>query len=513
MKTKSTLLLTCCLTLFGVAASFQKLSAQGRVFINEYMPWPGNACGTPSEFVELMNMGPGPVNIGCYILTDGDFSVTIPAGTILQPGQFYVIAGQDLLPAPCTNISMDVTANLNWNTCNCTSGPIPSLGGGFLTDGGSANEQVVLLSPTLQVVDAVARSLPVEPSSLITTSDLGGTCASQTFNLDMMSIQYEIIGESAGRGNSFARRIDGGCGWLKDTQQSGGGTNNTPGDNYALNYSMFITEEINCTGGNVIFNLLTSPASNYFPLDYILGYDANGDGLFTEVDTYTTGVDLTAPSLQIMGLPLGYYSINIGPRQGCDYRNYNFMIGPCAPLNVQLKKFTGFTDEGGTHLEASISGCQELSSVELEVSVDGREFEWVASMPLEAGIANQTLSYTLQHSPGAFYRLNMINHRRVSKYSPILYLGQPKKTGAQIQVSPNPFSHSFQVGYQASGKGKIRVSVISVDGRPLLNRDAEVQSGWNQVQIPASSLPKGIYMIRIQDIQNGESQVFKAMKD
>jgi hypothetical protein len=95
----------------------------------------------------------------------------------------------------------------------------------------------------------------------------------------------------------------------------------------------------------------------------------------------------------------------------------------------------------------------------------------------------------------------------------VLYLGQPVKSGARIQISPNPFSHAFQVGYQASGRSKIRISVISTDGRPLLSRDAEVQRGWNQVQIPASNLPKGIYMVRIQDTENGESQVFKALKD
>ncbi|MDX1937990.1 MAG: lamin tail domain-containing protein, partial [Flavihumibacter sp.] len=89
--------------------------AQGRVVINEYLPWPVNGCGVTSEFVELYNFGPGPINIGCYVLTDGDFAVTIPANTILQPGQFYVIAGQNFIPTGCANINSDVVVNLNWN--------------------------------------------------------------------------------------------------------------------------------------------------------------------------------------------------------------------------------------------------------------------------------------------------------------------------------------------------------------------------------------------------------------
>jgi hypothetical protein len=513
MKAKSTHFFTWLLPLAFSALCAQPASGQGRVILNEYMPWPGNACGTPSEFVELLNMGPGPVNIGCYILTDGDFSITIPAGTVLAPGQFYVIAGQDFLPSPCTNINMNVTANLNWNTCNCTSAPIPSFGGGFLTDGGSANEQVVLLDPALNVVDAVARSLPVETSSTIVTSDLGGTCTSQSFNLDNMSIQYEIIGESAGRGNSFARRVDGACGWLKDTQQSGGSTNNTFGEKYTLDYSVFVTEMINCMGGSVYFQLHNSPASAYFPLDYILGYDANGDGVFTELDTYTTGIDYTPPTLEILNLPLGLYSINIGPRQGCDYRNFLFMVGPCSPLGIFLKSFGGYAGQGETHLEASLTGCTELSSLELEVSTDGIHFEWLATLPFDPGRNDQVVRYTALQSPGQFYRINMINRKQVSKLSPILRLGGPATGTQKPQLVPNPFKNSFQLSYPSATKGRIRIDLIRPDGQLVYSQQADVIDGQNQLRIGAENLPKGLYLVRVQHLQTGESQTFKALRE
>ena len=37
-----------------------------------------------------------------------------------------------------------------------------------MTDGGAATEQMVLMTPGAVVVDAVARGIPAEPSSLIT---------------------------------------------------------------------------------------------------------------------------------------------------------------------------------------------------------------------------------------------------------------------------------------------------------------------------------------------------------
>src|SRR6185436_15855398 len=60
----------------------------------------GDAAGG-GEFVELFNKSGCTVNICCYVLvysgTSGIFasgwSVTIPAGTMLGPGQYYLIGG------------------------------------------------------------------------------------------------------------------------------------------------------------------------------------------------------------------------------------------------------------------------------------------------------------------------------------------------------------------------------------------------------------------------------------
>jgi hypothetical protein len=144
-----------------------------------------------------------------------------------------------------------------------------------MTDGGWATEQMVLLSPGGVVIDAVARGIPAEVSTTILSNSLGGFCPPRRFNLDLMGITYETIGESAGRGNSIARKLDGDCGWVKDTQQSGGATNNTPGESSVFSVSMFITEELNCTGGTAKFVVNNSNASIYFPLDYILGMDVD----------------------------------------------------------------------------------------------------------------------------------------------------------------------------------------------------------------------------------------------
>ncbi|MBD0331982.1 MAG: lamin tail domain-containing protein, partial [Chitinophagaceae bacterium] len=224
--------------LFTTSVSFSQ--TQGRIVINEYMAWPASACGDDGEFIELLNFGPGPVNIGCYIVTTGKYAITIPPNTILEPGQFYLLAGKSFLPGSCGNVdstAVGVYANLNWSTCGCTNIPIPATG--IMTDGGSASTQLVILDPNKKVIDAVVRSLPGETNFAITSSTVSGGCASKAFNLDTMNISYETLGMSMGRGNSFARKLDGDCDWVKQPQISGKATNNTSGTYSNVTYDFY----------------------------------------------------------------------------------------------------------------------------------------------------------------------------------------------------------------------------------------------------------------------------------
>ncbi len=493
MKTKFTLLAI--LLVSTVFLSPEKVNAQfGRVLINEYMPWPGNACGTSAEFVELFNMGPGPVNLGCYVLTDGDFSVTIPANTILLPGEFYVIAGKSLLIAPCANFTKNVIPNLNWSTCGCTSAPIPTTGEGFFTDGGSASEQVVLLSPTGQMVDAVQRQYPGEPSSTVSTKSIPG-CSPFTFNLTFMGIDYETIGESTGRGNSIARKLDGDCGWVKDTQQTGSQTNNTPSERYSFTMSMYITEDLYCAGGTARFVVDQNPASYWFPVDYILGYDADGDGKFTFSDTYTTGIDFTAPDLIISNLPFGLYAINIGPRQGCSYQNFNFAIGPCTTLGYTLHSFN-LEQLQDIQFNASLSGGNELAEVILEGSYNGRDFFKIDNLNFIETEGKQDVSYSLNsNTEYSYFRLMLVDRNRKATYSQIRKI--TVSTGkTRIQLAGNPVQNNIRL-YTTTGKREsVEIQIFNVSGQELYRNKYSVMQGTNLLQIPADKLQTGLYFLK-----------------
>ncbi len=475
-------------------------NAQGRVVINEYLPWPSNGCGVTSEFVELLNFGPGPVNIGCYILTEGDFSITIPANTILLPGQYYIIAGRDVIRSGCANTASAVNVNLNWNTCNCTSAPIPTTGDGLFTDGGTAGEQVILLDPNLKVVDALVRVLPAEPSSAITTSSIGGQCVSKTFDLDTMGIPYETIGESTGRGNTFARRLDGDCGWVKETQQSGGSTNNTSGDASDVEATLTITNATGCANsGSVSVYFSAADLSQVFPVTYNLGFDADNDNIFEFSDTYTTAIDSTN-AVDIYNLRAGRYRIVLAPVNGCSYKAFDFSILPCGQLTLRNEfiQLTGDRTGKNVTLDWTAGDCTGIKNFKIERSFDGKSFGEIASVAPNSTVDLQRFSWSEQ-LPGAsiaFYRIQVLQKNGLSWYSSIVPVQSTSALPEVISGGPNPFESNFRLTLVSETKQIISLLVTDVYGRMHWKRSYAVEKGLSQLHLDLHSLPKGLYLLR-----------------
>ena len=68
------------------------LAATGRIVINEIE----SQAGSPDDWVELLNVGDAPIDLSGYVLTDNAPSDpthrhTIPAGTVVNPGEYLVI--------------------------------------------------------------------------------------------------------------------------------------------------------------------------------------------------------------------------------------------------------------------------------------------------------------------------------------------------------------------------------------------------------------------------------------
>jgi len=467
--------------------------SQGRVVINEFMSWSG--CNTNSEFIELMNFGPGPMNIGCYIVTNGRYAVTIPSNTILQPGQYFLLSGQSSLPRNCGNQDSTVQVDLNWNDCtNCLDKPITT-SDGLLQNGGNANEKIVLLDANLNVLDAVSRQLPVSASVSITTQD--NTCGSKTFNLGSMPVSYETINNSTGIDNSYARRVDGDCGWVKTTAISARAPNKT-GSTASATYSFSTLSASECqtSTGKISIEVSATNVSDLFPMTYTLAYDKDSNGRFDETDYYQYGVDSTSPSIDIGNLAYGRYRITVGSAMGCNLKTYDFFIFNCygRVLDVKLLDFRWLRKEGNADiLNLRFQNTSLLRQIELEGST-GSAFRFIKGIP----IPNSNINTIVKVEAAAFnnLRIKILTEDGQYFYSPEVQVLTPISNN--IYFGPNPATNQLLIQSLLFQKEDVTYQIHNGVGKIVSKGEIVARNNLTEVRIETSHLPRGTYYITLK---------------
>jgi hypothetical protein len=106
------------------------------VVINEVMVRPDTTDGNSTnplqtgEYIELI--GPPGTNIGCFVLTDGDWSVTIPPGTVIPPDGIFTL-GHNASPYA---VRYGITYDLDVANCACFVAATAGSGILIFTNGG-----------------------------------------------------------------------------------------------------------------------------------------------------------------------------------------------------------------------------------------------------------------------------------------------------------------------------------------------------------------------------------------
>lgn len=175
------------------------------VVLNEIMYRPvlqnGQSPNT-GEYIELL--GPPGADISCYVLTDGDWTLTIPQGTTIPSDGIFTIGNDVVWGAG--------TFDLDAENCNCFTDGNGGFGLLILTDGG---EYVALfddLGTFLQGVIYGNPSAANTPSgNTIVTAGVTGCVTTVTIP---NAGAFETAPGSLGNGTSLARNPDGSGTWV-----------------------------------------------------------------------------------------------------------------------------------------------------------------------------------------------------------------------------------------------------------------------------------------------------------
>jgi hypothetical protein len=81
-----------------------------------------------------------------------------------------------------------------------------------------------------------------------------------------------------------------------------------------------------------------------------------------------------------------------------------------------------------------------------------------------------------------------------------------------IRIYPNPVIEDLQVRAFSMASADVNINVIDVTGRSYYSHHEKLETGFNQIQIPAATLPAGIYLLIMQPEGSAQAITGKFIK-
>jgi gliding motility-associated-like protein len=189
--------------------------ASSVVALNEIMYRPVLRNGqdpNTGEYIELI--GPAGTDISCYVLADGDWTITIPQGTTIPSDGFFTIGNDNVWGAG--------TFDLDAENCNCFTEGATGSGSGLLilTDGG---EYVALYDGSGTFLEGVIYGSPTAGNTPNGNVELTVGTAGCPTSVTMPAVAaFETAPAGFSPGTSLIRSPDGSGAWIP---QVGGSLN------------------------------------------------------------------------------------------------------------------------------------------------------------------------------------------------------------------------------------------------------------------------------------------------
>ncbi len=222
-------------------SSFAQCLVINEVMVNGPGPNDGQNAPNTEEWVELYNTCNTPLDISCFVISDGDFTLTIPSGTVLAAGGFFVLGSGNA----------GIAVDLNWAACGCTSGS----GVGIFSN---ANEQVLLYNDNGTLEDGVYWGNGQFPLNISSAAFSG--CTPAVINVASPTTDFGTVASGGGQGCSIGLSCDGGSTWVEfcDPFITGGASNGS------AEISASTTQTTLCSGDCIDFSTIGTNANDTF---------------------------------------------------------------------------------------------------------------------------------------------------------------------------------------------------------------------------------------------------------
>lgn len=157
------------------------------------------------------------------------------------------------------------------------------------------------------------------------------------------------------------------------------------------------------------------------------------------------------------------------------------------------------------NLSWTTAGSNTAGYFEVERSTDRQNFKTVAIVLDGFEDAQHNKRYQFRENTSEmkekqiiYYRLKQVNLKGQVSYSVILASRNEAEAGTKMQVTPNPFSADFTIGFKVNGNANSEIRIVNIYGQTVYSKQLTVFKGFNNIQIVGlSKFVPGIYMAEL----------------
>lgn len=195
------------------------------------------------------------------------------------------------------------------------------------------------------------------------------------------------------------------------------------------------------------------------------------------------------------------------------FYDWNIQFESNFVLPVKLKSYSARLSNGKVIIEWVTSSEENNASFIIERA--GADQRFVAIGTVEgSGTTDLEKQYQFTDanplSELNFYRLVQVDIDGKKTYFEIKRVLNQSRSGKLLVVTPNPFGPKLSAFVTLDKQQKVTAYLTDMGGRRLLSKSGVYGEGVNEIALETSSLPNGIYMLRIETA--GFSEIQRVVK-
>ncbi len=209
----------------------------------------------------------------------------------------------------------------------------------------------------------------------------------------------------------------------------------------------------------------------------------------------------------------GIYVNVMSVNNGCLQKISTFHItGACGGLLLETNglSFAASPDRENIQLKWTTAKGFDAVSFVIEKSTDGTTFKEIGTMAAtSSSVTNSQYFFSDVNAITGknFYRLRIINANGRVSYSNVEVVS--KKGKVTVSVMPNPVAESFTIRFQPLASATYNVSLVSADGKIILNSIYAIRPGDAKTIQRPGGIATGVYYLAVVNQSTNEKDIIK----